>query len=156
MLLATLFALFLRENFEFALNRFTEFLPYLLATLAIALAVFPVAGLNRSLWRFSSLHDHLTVTAAVAATVAGAVGLAFVYNRLDGVARSLPFLQFLTCTAFLTGARVLHRLVHEARRDRKGAPTTAPAALPKGTRQRPFWLLGSRGWLMPIFEPPPN
>ena len=129
MLLATLSALLLRENFEVALNRFTEFLPYLLATLAIALAVFPVAGLNRSLWRFSSLHDHLTVTAAVAATVAGAVGLAFVYNRLDGVARSLPFLQFLTCTAFLTGARVLHRLVHEARRDRKGAPALLqPAA----------------------------
>ena len=128
MLLATVFALFLRENFEVNPNHFVEFLPYLLATLGIALAVFPVAGLNRSVWRFSSLHDHLVVTAAVAAVVAGAVGFAFLYNRLDGVARSLPFLQFLTCTAFLTGARVSHRLAHEVRRDRKNAPALLQAA----------------------------
>ncbi|MGO9485292.1 MAG: sugar transferase [Rhodomicrobium sp.] len=122
MLLATVFALFLRENFEINPNRFVGFLPYLLATSGTALAVFPAAGLHRSVWRFSSLHDHLVVTGAVAAVVAGAVGFTFLYDRLDGVARSLPFLQFLTGTAFLTGARVLHRLAHEFRRDRKNAP----------------------------------
>ena len=122
MLLATFFALLLRENFEIAANRFVAFLPYLLATLASALVVFPVAGLNRFVWRFSSFHDHLAVTGAVAVGATAAAGLAFAYNRLDGVARSLPFLQFLTGTALLIGARVLHRLAHEFSHDRKAAP----------------------------------
>jgi lipopolysaccharide/colanic/teichoic acid biosynthesis glycosyltransferase len=121
-LLATILALFLRENFEVSLNRLTEFAPYLLATLATALFAFPFAGLNRSVWRFSNLNDNLAITGSVAMAVAGAAGLAFAYNRLEGVARSLPFLQFLTGTAFLTGARALHRLGHEFRRDRKAAP----------------------------------
>ena len=77
MLLATLFALLLRENFEIAANSFVAFLPYLLATCASALAAFPVAGLNRFVWRFSSVHDHLVVTGAVAAVAAAAAGLAF-------------------------------------------------------------------------------
>src|SRR5208337_41164 len=122
LLLATLCALVLRENFQVPASRLIAFMPYLLATVTVGLAVFPVAGLNRAVWRFSSAGDHLRVAAAVAATIAGAVGLGFAYDRLDGVARSLPFLQFLTGTAFLTGARVLHRLAHEFRRDRKNAP----------------------------------
>ncbi len=121
MVLATLSALVLRENFEVSAGRLMALLPYLIATAAMALAVFPVAGLNRSVWRFSSFHDYLRVTLAVAAVVAGAVGAGFAYNRLDGVARSLPFLQFLTATAFLSGARVLHKLGHELKQHRKTA-----------------------------------
>jgi FlaA1/EpsC-like NDP-sugar epimerase len=122
MLLATFFALLLRENFEIAANRLAAFLPYLLATFASAFAVFPLAGLNRFVWRFSSFHDHMVVTGAVAVAATATAGLAFAYNRLDGVARSLPFLQFLTGTALLIGARVLHRLAHEFSHDRKAAP----------------------------------
>jgi lipopolysaccharide/colanic/teichoic acid biosynthesis glycosyltransferase len=122
LLLATFFALLLRENFEVAASRFVAFLPYLLATLASAFVVFPVAGLNRFVWRFSSFHDHMVVTGAVAVAATAAAGMAFAYNRLDGVARSLPFLQFLTGTALLIGARVLHRLAHEFSHNRKAAP----------------------------------
>lgn len=118
-LAATLVALFLRENFEVTERRLEEFAPYLLVSLAMAAAIFPLAGLNRSVWRFSGLNDYLRVTAATGITVAGAVGLAFVYERLDGVARSLPLLQFITASAFLTGARALHRLAHDLRRRRK-------------------------------------
>ncbi len=121
LLLATLCALVLRENFQVPVSRLIAFLPYLLATVTMGLAVFPVAGLNRAVWRFSSAGDYLRVAAAVAATIAGAVGLGFAYNRLDGVARSLPVLQFLTGTAFLTGARVAHRLAHELRHHRKAS-----------------------------------
>ena len=132
-LLATLFALFLRENFNVSSAKLIGFLPFLLATLVMALAVFPLTGLNRSVWRFSSLHDHLLVTAAVSATVAGAVGIDFAYDRLEGVARSLPFLQFLTGTAFLTGVRVLHRLAH----DFSSASRAAPALLRPGAQASP-------------------
>jgi FlaA1/EpsC-like NDP-sugar epimerase len=118
-LAATLAALFLRENFEVTGTRLAEFFPYLLASLLMAAAIFSLAGLNRSVWRFSGLNDYLRATAAAGATIAGAVGLAFVYNRLEGVARSLPPLQFLTATAFLMAARVLHRVSHDRRHLRK-------------------------------------
>ncbi len=124
MFLPPLFALFLREDCEVAPNRFAGFLPYLAATVGTALAIFSAAGLNRSLWGFSGLHDHLMVTGAVAAILAGSAGFAFAYNRLDGVARSLPFLQFLSGTAFLTGASVVHRLAYGVFRDSKNARRT--------------------------------
>ena len=56
---------------------------------------------------------------AMAATVAGALGIVFVYDRLDCVSRSLPVLQFLTGICFLTALRVLHRVAHELRQHRK-------------------------------------
>jgi len=68
----------------------------------------------------------------VTAAAACASILAFAYNRLEGVARSLPFLQILTATAFLMGVRVLHRLAHERRQRHKASavllkPHTAEA-----------------------------
>jgi lipopolysaccharide/colanic/teichoic acid biosynthesis glycosyltransferase len=141
LLLATLIALFLRENFEVAPGRLAAFLPYLLATFVTALAVFPIAGLNRSVWRFSGLHDHLAVTAAVAVAIACAVGLGFAYDRLGGVARSLPFLQFLAGTAFLSGARALHRLAHELSYGRKASATLLKPALEEG-REKTVLIVG--------------
>jgi len=121
MVLATLTAFVLRENFEVQESRFLELLPYLTATVAAACLFFPGLGLNRTVWRFSGLPDYLRVTSAVAAVVVAATALGFAYNRLEGVARSLPVLQLLAGTAFLTGVRVLHRLAHAARQDRKAS-----------------------------------
>jgi lipopolysaccharide/colanic/teichoic acid biosynthesis glycosyltransferase len=118
---ATACALLLRENFQVSESRLIETVPYFVATLAAGLTVFPLAGLNRTVWRFIGLPDQLRVTAAVTAAAACAAILAFAYNRLDGVARSLPFLQILTAIAFLTGARVLHRLAHERRQRHKAS-----------------------------------
>ncbi|MGO9547581.1 MAG: sugar transferase [Rhodomicrobium sp.] len=121
MLAATLAAKVLRENFEFSQDRVVEFLPYLGATAVASLIVFPAAGLNRTVWRFSGLPDYMRVNAAMAGAIFGAVAIAFAYNRLEGVARSLPILQMLAGTAFLTGARVLHKLIHIARHERKAS-----------------------------------
>jgi lipopolysaccharide/colanic/teichoic acid biosynthesis glycosyltransferase len=121
LVLATACALLLRENFQVAESRLIETLPYFLATLVAGLLIFPMAGLNRTLWRFINLPDHLRVIAAVTAAAACAAILTFAYNRLEGVARSLPFLQILTAIPFLTGARVLHRLAHERRQRHKAS-----------------------------------
>ena len=121
MLAATLLAILLRHNLEFSVGRIIEHLPYLASTAASALIVFPAADINRTVWRFSSLPDYLRVTAAIAAAIFGAVAIAFAYNRLEGVGRSLPFLQLMAGTAFLIGARVLHKLIHLARHERKAS-----------------------------------
>ena len=132
---ATLVALFLRENFEPTAVTFGLFLPYFAASFAAALLVLPLVGLNRPMWRFSCLQDHLRLAGAVALTVAAACGFAFAYNRLDGIARSLPFLQLLTGIALLIGARVAHKLVHEARHRRKlAAKLLSPVPLENGVK----------------------
>ena len=77
------------------------------------------AGLNRSIWRFSSIHDYLRVSIVVTGVSVGAVALSFAYNRLDGVARSLPLLQIIVGVMVLVGARVIHRARHAARQRRR-------------------------------------
>ena len=119
LMLATLIAFALRENFEFAESRFEALLPYLGATVLMATILVPVAGLNQSIWRFSGLHDYVRVSSAVTVVCAGAVAMSFGYNRLEGVARSLPILQGIAGIAVLVGARVLHRSLHAARQSRK-------------------------------------
>ena len=120
-ILATIAALFLRENFQVSGDRLQALLPYLLATVVVAAPAFSLAGLNRSIWRFSTLSDLVRVTCTMAATVAGTVGVAFAFDRLDGVARSLPILQFLTGTTFLIVTRLTHKLGHEFSHRRKAA-----------------------------------
>lgn len=118
-LLATLLALFLRDNLEVSPIRLANSIPYLISTTASAAIVFLGLGLNRTIWRFSTRPDYVRIIAASLAVVVVATSTAFVYNRLDGVARSLPFLQFVMCQAFLIGARVLHKIIHDARQNRR-------------------------------------
>ena len=60
-LLATSLGFVLRENFEVTQGRFEAFLPYLCATSVVSVVFVAAAGLNRSIWRFSSIHDYLRV-----------------------------------------------------------------------------------------------
>ena len=129
---ATVVSLALRENFEVTTSHLFEFIPYLTATVFSAAVIFLGLGVHRTVWRFASRPDLLRIVAASVAIVVGAVAVTFAYNRLDGVARSLPFLQLLVCQAFLIGARVLHKLVHDARQHKK-----ASAALLQPVDQKP-------------------
>ena len=117
--ISTIMAFALRENFEIAEDRLAAALPYFAATAFFSLILVPGAGLNVSIWRYSSVNDYLRVTGVVTAISVGAVTLSFAYDRLEGIARSLPFLQVLVGTAVLVGARVLHRASHARRQARK-------------------------------------
>ncbi len=122
--MSTMFALFLRDNLEFSPERTAAILPYLLLTLLAAAPVLLASGLNRTLWRFSSLVDYLRVALAAIATVLLAVALGFIFNRMEGVARSLPVLQGLVMACALVGARVAMRLRHT---NRNRGPRDGPA-----------------------------
>jgi len=116
---ATTLGFVLRENFEVTQGRFDAFMPYLFATFIMSLICVAAAGLNRSIWRFSSMQDYLRVALVVTGVSIGAVAIAFAYNRLEGVARSLPLLQIIVGIMVLVGARVIHRTRHAARRKRR-------------------------------------
>ncbi|MBI4723648.1 MAG: sugar transferase [Rhodomicrobium sp.] len=121
LLFATFSALVLRDNFEVSAARLSQSLTYFLATGIMALIVCPPTSLYRTVWRFGGVADYLRVAGATAAVAAGAVAITFAYNRMDGVARSLPVLQWLAGTVLLIGVRVLHQLHHAARQQRKAA-----------------------------------
>jgi len=110
-LLAPAAALLLRDNFEIFPDRFEAIAPYSAISIAIAAIVFPIAGINRSIWRYTSLREALRIAGAVAFSVALALGAAFALNRLDGVARSLPLIEWLLLVAAMTGTRVAMRLL---------------------------------------------
>ena len=113
--LASVFALLLRDNFEPSAARFAAFIPLLGLTLVATVVIFPAIGISRTIWRLTALNDYLRLLAAIVLTVLAAVALAFVYNRLQDVARAVPVLQAILMLMFLVGARVAMRLRHAAR-----------------------------------------
>lgn len=128
MAVASVAALALRENLAIAPERLDAFAPYLLYTLAIAGPILVMLELDRSVWRFSGLADYVRATYASMLIVAGAAVIGFVTSRLDGVARSLPLLQFVLLTSGLVGVRVLTRVVHERRRPGDRTQVVLPSA----------------------------
>ena len=120
--IATVAALALRENLDVAPQKFFDLLPYLVMTLGVSVPILVLAGLNRTLWRFSSLEDYLRVVGAAVTIVVLAVGVGFAFNRLEGVARSLPILQAVLVACTLIGVRTAMRLRHLRRARGPHAP----------------------------------
>jgi FlaA1/EpsC-like NDP-sugar epimerase len=116
--LATFGAQLLRDYFETRPDQFLALLPYLGATVAIALPVVTVLGLNKSIWRLSSMADYLCAAIATVAILTGTVDLGFTFNRLEGVARTLPILQAALVLCALVGVRVISRVHRTGRDDR--------------------------------------
>ena len=113
---ASISAFVLRENFSIEAGEWEAFVPYLAITLAVAGPILVLFQLNRSIWRFSGLADYGRAVGATALIVASAMAIGFIFNRLEGVARSLPILQGMAMVAGLVGARVLLRVMHDRRR----------------------------------------
>jgi lipopolysaccharide/colanic/teichoic acid biosynthesis glycosyltransferase len=111
--LATVAAAVIRDNFMIEPPRLIALVPYLTITLGVAGLVFPLLGISRSLWRFTSLRDGLRIVAGTMIIVLGAVAIVFAVNRLDGVARAVPIIQGLLIVSLLVGSRVLTRLLHD-------------------------------------------
>jgi hypothetical protein len=126
--LATVCAQLLRDSFETRPEQAIALLPYLGVTLAAAIPSLAVFKLNQGIWRFSGMADYLSALGAAILIVAAAVGLGFLFNRLEGVARSLPIIQAHLIAFGLVGARVAARLRHKGRgRAAVRPPPTADA-----------------------------
>ncbi|MDX2307197.1 MAG: sugar transferase [Hyphomicrobium sp.] len=118
-LVAAVAAIFLRDNFETSLQKLAMFWPYFSATLVVAVFVLPLTQTHRVIWRLSTRRDYARVVLATALITFGTLLALFAYNRLEGVARSLPFLHWMLMSAALVGARVLFRAHHDGRSARR-------------------------------------
>ena len=112
---ATVLALLLRENLYFDPSKVADLMPYLAASLVVAVPVMPMFGLNRQLWRYSVMPDYSRVLIAIACIVLGACLITFTINRMEGVARSIPILQALLAVCILVGARIAVRSWYASR-----------------------------------------
>lgn len=122
--LATLLAVLLRDNFETRPAQLQGLIPYFVATALTSLVVLSLFGLDRAIWRMSSMFDYLIVSGAAVCIVMLTVGESFLFNRLEGVARAMPILQALLMICGLVGFRVVARLNHSFR----NRPRVQPAA----------------------------
>lgn len=113
--LATVAALFLSDNFEVSKVNLAGFASYLGFTLAAAAVILPSLRTYRSVWRFTAMADYLRILAATAAIVVVAVAIGFRFNCIDGIALALPMLQGLLIIYFLVGVRITARMWHAAR-----------------------------------------
>lgn len=116
--LGTVLAIWLRDDLLLTTERLILAGPYLGFTLATAVLVLPVFGVNRGIWRYSELQSYLRIALSSLVIVICAVAVTFGYNRLDGVPRSLPILQGLVVISLLVGSRILRRLQQSMRATR--------------------------------------
>jgi len=80
-------------------------------------AIFHWSGLYRSVWRFASLPDLWNILRAAALGAAGIYLGLFLYNRLEGVPRSVLLVYPLTLAVLLGGPRLLYRYWKDSRSD---------------------------------------
>ena len=103
-------ALFIRENFTPREASLSAAIVYAFVGVIVAAAVLPLAGLNRTLWRYTSLSDLLRLISAVTVTLLLALFTTFAFSRLEGIARSLPVIQWFFLVAAMAGTRIAIRI----------------------------------------------
>lgn len=81
----------------------------------IQTAVFWTFGLYRGVWRFASLPDLIRITKAVLTGTALVFFALFVFNRMQGIPRSLPVLYLVLQMLLLAGPRLLYRWLKDHR-----------------------------------------
>lgn len=120
-IVATVLAVTVRDNLSLSLSRLAELSPYFATSVIAALVAFPLLGLDRSIWRFSSSSDYWRLLTGMAIVSSAALLSTFTLNRMDGVARAMPILQFIIGSGLMVAAREMYR-VRRAARDARRVP----------------------------------
>lgn len=92
---------------------FYSALLYLPTVIAIQVIAYWAFGLYRGVWRFSSMPDLIRIAKAVFAGTFFIIGALFVYNRLEGIPRSIAPLYLLILLALLCVPRFAYRFWKE-------------------------------------------
>ncbi len=79
---------------------------------------FFATGVYRAVWRYTSVRDLGTILRATTLAVVIFFPISFLLTRLDGMPRSVPGILWFVLLAFMSGSRLLVRLLREGRLDR--------------------------------------
>ncbi len=100
----------LRYTFKIDAPELLFFTDEIVIVLVIQALVFHFMGLYRGIWRFASLPDLWNIIrSGIAGTMLISLAL-FLFNRLEGVPRSVFLLYPIALTLFLGGPRLLYRI----------------------------------------------
>jgi lipopolysaccharide/colanic/teichoic acid biosynthesis glycosyltransferase len=127
--LSPLIALLIRDNFDTSILRLQALAPYAVICILVAAVVFVVAGLPRSLWRYTSLNDILHLIAVATVVLLAALAASFYLNRMENIARALPVIQWFLLITLMAGVRIAVRLLGERdsrKRSQLEEPSTGP------------------------------
>lgn len=113
---ASAVAVLLRQNFEIPLGDIPIHARLIAVTGVFAAILIPIIGLHRAVWRLSSRADYFRAVLTAFAIVTASVAFLFGLNRLEGIPRSMPILQWILISVALVSARVLFRTLHDRRR----------------------------------------
>lgn len=113
--LSFLIAVWLRLGDE-QLHLASDYLHYgaLLFT-GVCIAVFFSLRLYRGLWRYASMRDLIAITKAVTLSILVFAVLMFVINRLEGIPRSLLFINWMLLLFMLGAPRFAYRAIKDHR-----------------------------------------
>ncbi|MET0122956.1 MAG: nucleoside-diphosphate sugar epimerase/dehydratase [Candidatus Thiodiazotropha sp. 6PLUC9] len=111
-------AFWFRYNLEVVpVSFYADALQALLFILPVQLAAFLLFGLYRGIWRFASLPDIMRILKAVLVGTVVGVALLFVFTRAGGVPRSVPVIYAILLVMFLSGPRLIYRLLKDRHLD---------------------------------------
>ena len=105
-----LLALYLRLGDDTTYHVGSSLIPATLLCLVICLVVFTKMRLYRGLWRYASTADLIAITKSVTIAILLFYLILFLFNRLEGIPRSVPFIQWLLLLALLGAPRFLYRI----------------------------------------------
>ncbi len=106
-------ALYLRLGDDVLFYTGTLLPTYAFLCMSICLAVFIRMRLYRGLWRYASTPDLVAITQSATLGLFLFYLVVFSLNRLEGVPRSVPFIQWLLLLALLGGPRFLYRILRD-------------------------------------------
>lgn len=107
----------LRTGFEFDALHGQVLLPGTVIFTLTAAAVFLAMRLYRGIWRYASMNDLVQLAKAVTILMALFALEMFLFFRLEGVPRSMPFINWFVLLAMLGGPRFVYRLIRDRRFD---------------------------------------
>jgi len=114
--LSPFLALLIRDNFVLYPPHLEAIIPYAAIAVVVSTIVFVIAGAHKTLWQYASLPDALRIMAAVTVALLLTLFVSFAASRLEGVARSIPVIQWFLLVSALVGTRLAVRMWHERAR----------------------------------------
>lgn len=103
-------SLYLRLGDNFAYAEPSLIPGIIIFTLTCAL-VFLSIRLYQGVWRYASMHDLIKLTKAVTISIIVFLPIMFLYNRLEGIPRSVFVINWFVLLALLGGPRFVFRMV---------------------------------------------
>lgn len=104
-----LLAIYIRLGDE----QFAQFQPSIkfgtLVFTIVCVSVFIFMRLYRGLWRYASMRDLIAIVKAVSLSILIFAALIFIFNRSEGLPRSVLFINWMLLVMFLGGSRFAYR-----------------------------------------------